>query len=329
MTLKMWLTKRRLPTTPVKEVNSPTTPRWVSALCVTVLSFSPLLAQPEAKQRAVEVEMRNVNFRVDPSIIFEIRRLRGEMIPTSASEPVSFDNRKSFVIRIQSAEIAISARAMSDLLNRYVFAYPGAPLKNLALTIDKGRVKQKGTMHKGIDLPFEVDGRLDATAEGQVRFHADKIKSAHIPFKGLLHLFGEDLSKLINVQQARGIRLEGDDMLLSVDRMTPPPTIQGKVTAVRLEGDRIVQTFGGPPPKPLPLPYKARNYIYHRGGILHFGKLTMTDADLLIVDQSPATPFDFSLADYNRQLTAGYSKNTAAHGLIVFMPDYGSLSKRR
>jgi hypothetical protein len=77
------------------------------------------------------------------------------------------------------------------------------------------------------------------------------------------------------------------------------------VTAVRIEGDRIVQTFGPDNTKALVPHYRARNYIYHRGGVLRFGRLTMTDSDLEIVDQSPSTPFDFSLPDYNRQLVAG------------------------
>jgi hypothetical protein len=76
-------------------------------------------------------------------------------------------------------------------------------------------------------------------------------------------------------------------------------------------------------------PYKAQNYIYYKGGVLRFGKLTMADADLEIVDQSPRTPFDFSLPDYSRQLVAGYSKNTPTHGLIVFMPDFSTLSSSK
>ena len=51
----------------------------------------------------------------------------------------------------------------------------------------------------------------------------------------------------------------------------------------------------------------------------------MNDADLEIVSESQRTPFDFSLPDYNRQLTAGYSKNTISHGLIVFMRDFALL----
>lgn len=56
----------------------------------------------------------------------------------------------------------------------------------------------------------------------------------------------------------------------------------------------------------------------------------MTDADLEIIDGNPRTPFDFSLDEYNRQLVAGYSRNTPSHGLIVHMPDYAQvIAKRR
>lgn len=283
--------------------------------------------KPAAPHPPVEIQMRNVNLHLDPLIVLEIRSLRGQMIPVNESKPVTFDDVNSFFTRIHSAEIAISAKVLSDLLNNYVFAYPGAPLKQIVVTMEHGRMKQKGVMHKGVDVPFEAEGKLDVTSGGEIRFHVDKMSSAHVPFKGLLHLFGEDLSKLIKVKSDRGITLEGDDILLNPGRMLPPPHIEGRVTAVRMEGDRIVQTFGSSNVKALVLPYKARNYIYHKGGILRFGKLTMTDTDLEIVDQSPGNPFDFSLPEYNRQLVAGYSKNTPSHGLIVFMPDLSSLQR--
>lgn len=280
-----------------------------------------------APREPVEVQMRNVNLHLDQSVVLEIRSLRGQMVPTSGIKPVTLDDVNSFGMRIDTAEIALSTKNLSDLLNKYVFAYPGAPLKEIVITVERGRLKQRGVMHKGLDVPFEVDGTLDVTDDGQIRFHAERVSSAHIPFKGLLHLFGEDLSKVINLKRDRGVTLEGDNILLNPGRMLPPPRIQGRVTAVRLEGDRIVQTFRSRDTKALLPPYKAQNYIYHRGGVLRFGKLTMTDADLEIVDQSPRTPFDFSLPDYNRQLVAGYSKNTPAHGLIVFTPDFSTLSR--
>jgi hypothetical protein len=277
----------------------------------------------------VEIQMRNVNLRIEPTVTLQIRNLRGRLIPTG-EEAVTLDKRTSFTVNIDTATLAISTRSLTRLLNSYVFAYEGAPLKNLSVTAKGDRLIQKGTMHKGVDLPFEMEGSVSTTEDGNIRVHADKFKSAHLPFKGLLHLFGEDLSKLINVNEARGVRLEGDDLILFPSRMLPPPHLLGRVTSVRVEGDNIVQVFGGGRQvEALRLPEAAANYIYHRGGVLRFGKLTMHDADLELVDQDPKTPFDFSLSEYNRQLVAGYSKNTPTFGLIVHTPDFAQLEKRR
>jgi hypothetical protein len=69
--------------------------------------------------------------------------------------------------------------------------------------------------------------------------------------------------------------------------------------------------------------------MYYRGGTLRFGKLTMVDTDLLLVDADQKDVFDFSPARYNEHLVAGYSKNTPVHGLIVYMPDLNDLGKAK
>jgi hypothetical protein len=69
--------------------------------------------------------------------------------------------------------------------------------------------------------------------------------------------------------------------------------------------------------------------MFFQGGVLRFGKLTMTDTDLLIVDADPKDRFDFFLDHYNEQLVAGYSRNTPDHGLIVTMPDFATLGPGR
>lgn len=295
----------------------PTVVTWLAVL----FAFAAL----GAEQGVVQVQMRHVSLHLDASTVLEIRRLRGEMVPRRSPEPVTFDDSRSFLTRITSAEIAIDPATLGHLMNSYVFAYRGAPLKNISVSIENGRVRQKGTLHKGIDLPFEVEGPLDVTSSGLIRLHAASVKSAHVPFTGLLHLFGEDLSRLVNLRQDRGVSLQGDDILIDPSRILPPPRISGKVSGVRLEPNKIVLTFGQAPHDELRIPYPAEAYIYHRGGIVRFGKLTMTDADLEIVNQSGAGWFDFSFPEYNRQLVAGYSKNTVIHGLIVFMPDFRSL----
>jgi hypothetical protein len=109
--------------------------------------------------------------------------------------------------------------------------------------------------------------------------------------------------------------------------------VQGRVVAVEVSDTELVQVFGtrpesAPHPRAPPEP-KAPNYMFFQGGVLRFGKLTMTDTDLLIVDAEPKDRFDFFLDHYNEQLVAGYSRNTPDHGLIVTMPDYATLKSDR
>jgi hypothetical protein len=68
--------------------------------------------------------------------------------------------------------------------------------------------------------------------------------------------------------------------------------------------------------------------MYYRGRILRFGKLTMVDADLQIVDADPSDPFDFYLSHLNQQLVAGESRNQADFGLLTTMPDYADIERR-
>jgi hypothetical protein len=142
-----------------------------------------------------------------------------------------------------------------------------------------------------------------------------------------MKFFGVSLQGLIKLHPGYGARIETDDFILDPTGIFPPPRMRGRLTAIRLEPGGIAQTFGGMDSSAsLPRPDSAAvNYMYFRGGTLRFGKLTMTDTDLEILDDNPADPFDFSLDDYNAQLVAGYNKNTEGHGLIVHMPDFKTL----
>jgi hypothetical protein len=65
----------------------------------------------------------------------------------------------------------------------------------------------------------------------------------------------------------------------------------------------------------------------YRDSNLRFGKLTMNQADLMLIDMDPQDPFDFYLDHYQEQLVAGYTKTTLEFGLRVYTRDYNKLHK--
>jgi hypothetical protein len=276
-------------------------------------------AEPRRRAAPVAAVFQNVHLRIAPGVTLEMRRVEGALVPARNGEPPTFDDNDSFLLRVDAGEVAMTPASLTKLLNDYVFAYEGSPLEGIEVSIEDGRLKQKGTLKKGVSIPFSITADLSVTGAGHIRLHPAKISAAGIPSGRLMDLFGLELEDLIASNRAQGFRLENDDFLLDPERLLPSPAIRGKVTSVRVEKDRIVQVFGS---RRARVARQAGNFMSYRGGVLRFGKLTMTDADMRLIDADPADPFDFSPPEYLKHLVAGYSKTTPGGGLRVYMPDY-------
>jgi hypothetical protein len=317
-------------------------------LCLPVLLLAPLACAkrggstpdppggPEnaAKPRPsgsgeVHTQMRGVDFRIDPQVVLEVRDLHGALEPTHEGKPPWFDDPGSFAVRIDSGEIAMTSASLAAMMNHYLFAGPGAPVKDVEVQFRNGHLIQSSTLNKKVPIRATLEGEVSATPDGDLRFHPTKIEAGKLPVTKLLDLLGVELSDVIKSQESKGLKVDGDDLILDPERLLPPPRIRGRVTAVRIEGDRLVQVFGDPAKaRPLSPSFpKARNYMFMSGGILSFGKLTMNGADLQIIDADPKDPFDFFLEKYAGQLTAGYSKTLADKGVAVYMPDSDEVGK--
>jgi hypothetical protein len=301
--------------------------RFLALLGMTLL---PSIGVAQAAPRGpVQVQMERVNFRIDSLIVLQIEYLRGRLLPGEHPGVPYFDDKRSFVLGIDSARIAIGTSDLARLLNQYTFAYPGSPLRSLKLEIEDGRLVQKGSLN---GLSFTVVGDLSVTRNGEIRLQPESVKALGIPVGGLMKMFDLQLQRLIDIREAQGVRLEKNDFILTPSELLPPPRVKGTVGSVTLRDSSVVQIFrraASEPPAPLKPPReKGENYMFFRGGTLRFGKLTMTGADLEIVDADPSDPFDFYLDHYNKQLVAGFDKNTPDHGLIVTMPDFEDLGER-
>jgi hypothetical protein len=280
----------------------------------------------------VQIEMKNVRLHPADGIVLDIAHLRGTMVSRKAGAPPVFDDQQSYVLRVRRAQVAMDVASLQNLLNQHVFAYEGAPVKNLSVTPDHGQLAIKGKLHKGVDVPFSVKTSVSSTADGRMRMHSESMKAVGVPARGLLEFFGLKLDDVMNVKARRGIEVQENDIIIAAGQVLPPPEIAGRLTRVTVDGNRLVQVFddgnGAPPNLTKPSP-AVRNYIYFGGGEIRFGKLTMHDADLQLIDSDPKDPFDFYPSRYNAQLVAGYSKNTAQKGLKTYMPDYNDLNTQR
>jgi hypothetical protein len=278
----------------------------------------------------VRAAMRNVEYHLTDRIIVHIVMLDGKLSPKPGEIPV-FDDKNSFGLDVDSAAIVLSMTALTNDLNDFVFARADAPLKKLSTSTDGEQLVLKGLLMSKGGIPFETSGTMSITPEGMIRVHTTKVKAVKLPVKGLMDLLGLDTQKLLNTKKVEGVTVDKDDLILDPEKILPPPELHGRLTSLKIENGEIHLTFGPDSGKAAAPPVKescgAKNYLHFRGGSVRFGKLTMSDTDLELMDSTPADPFDFSIDHYNQQLVAGYSKMTQSGGLCVHMPDYNKLKQ--
>jgi hypothetical protein len=275
---------------------------------------------------AVKVAMKNVDFHLTDKIVVHIDSLEGKLAPKPGQIPV-FDDKQSFALDADEAKVSVTTQALANDLNDFVFAKHDSPLKNLSVSTKGNQLVIKGLLASKGDLPFETDGTVSVTPEGMIRVHTAKVKALHLPVKGLMDMLGVETSNLLNTKKVQGVTVDKDDLILDPEQVFPPPQIRGHLISIAVRNGEMALEFRSPNAAPMAETTQAantcsaQNFLAFKGGSVRFGRLTMNDSDLELIDSTPADPFDFSIDHYQQQLTAGYSKMTLQGGLCVHVLD--------
>jgi hypothetical protein len=72
---------------------------------IPTIGTEPIPTPTEAAKVPTQTEMRNVDFHVDETTIMKIHQLRGEMVSKQPGTPLNFDNKTSFILKIDRAKI--------------------------------------------------------------------------------------------------------------------------------------------------------------------------------------------------------------------------------
>jgi hypothetical protein len=277
---------------------------------------SPGVSTEDGKPTALYAH--NLMLRKGPNFRVYVRWISGELQRTRRQVNPSFDDPESFVLQIQKGVIHVNIGDIGNYLN--TSSPSGSPLKNISIQPDGDQLKIHGTVHKIIALPVELTGTLSPTPDGRVRLHVTKFDVLKIPLKGLLGGFHIELSDLVNAGNVPGVQIADNDIFFDTQKLLPPPHIHGRITSLRVRPPDIEVIYGNAPDDEASLA-QWHNFLRLRGGALDFGKLTMRNVDLTMIDTSTDQWFDLDLVNYQAQLVNGYTRMTAQAGLEIFMPD--------
>jgi hypothetical protein len=268
----------------------------------------------------------NLMLRKGPDFRIYVRWLVGEMRRTNTNVNPSFDEPESFVLEVQRGVIHANLGDIGHYLNTGAVA--GSPLTNISLEGNGSQISLHGTVHKlHIPLPIGLEGTISPAPGGRIHLHVDKLSILKLPVKGLLGGFHVSVADLMGKTKVAGLEASENDLYFDTQQLLPAPHIHGILTRIRAKSPDIEVMYGDAQDD-VARTEQWHNFLALKGGSLDFGKLTMHNVDLIMIDASKDAWFDLDLVNYQAQLVNGYTRMTPQAGLEIFMPDLDELPKQ-
>jgi hypothetical protein len=125
------------------------------------------IASPTAPDTPIHcgIEMRNVALHVAEGVVLDVRSLDREFVSRKTGEPPVFDDPESYTLRIRAADLAMDSTSLTNLLQQALKAHP-SPLRDVRVTIENGDLHARGTLQKGVPVPFSMTATVSAAADG-------------------------------------------------------------------------------------------------------------------------------------------------------------------
>ncbi|NPT46808.1 hypothetical protein GNZ12_36955 [Paraburkholderia sp. 1N] len=270
---------------------------------------------------------RDVDFRVTGDIGFMIHDMAATLTPTHAGQPIVFDDPTSVTINVHRGDVTLDSAKLTAIFNRYLFQYQGAPLRNMRVVPqDGGTLRITGEMHRDTWVPIVLTGSLSMRNADDLVFHADHVEVAGVGADKLMQAAHVKMADLLKVDTPIA-RLDGDDVVMQVAKLTPPPALRMTITRIDTSSagvrftldDHTVQKIDWPVTMP------PRGMLVE-GGDVKFMRSMPMNIDMALTPLDANAPFVLDLYHYRDQMAAGCFTFDEAGALDVHLPSYTTLA---
>ncbi len=281
------------------------------------------------KSRHTYISLHNVKFHWTGDYFIRTEEADIRVIPLYDERVFNLDDSSSYVLEIIRGAVTAEFPVLEKLFNERTLNYPGAPLKNIRITVDDpendDKITLRGEMRLGTWIDFSVCASISIdTVSNRIIVKSGSISAMGIPFvKGIIDLSGFSLEDLVSIRGDRGIAIAGNDLVIDPFVLFPPPVYSGRLEGVKVFENGLVLKFRTLENYRFPArPRKAQNDVFLVGGIVKLATMRLVYSRTQIVDSMPADDFEFNINDYFRQITRSSTRLTGDGSVVVSMPDY-------
>lgn len=270
--------------------------------------------------------VRDVDFRVTGEIGFAIHSMSATLVGTHPNEPIVFDDPESLTIAVHRGEVTLDDARLTAIFNRYIFGYRGSPLRNMRVAAEPGRLRITGEMNRGGWVPILLTGTLTLPNPRELVFHPEQVQVAGVAADSLMRAAHVRMADLLKVDTPVA-RLSGDDMVMQVARLTPPPALDMKIVKIGVHKGGVDFSLDDGTSAALAFPAgMPQQGMVIRGGDVKFMRSMPMNIDLTILPADPSAPFVLDLYRYREQMAAGTLNFSENGALTVRMPSATTLA---
>jgi hypothetical protein len=251
-----------------------------------------------------------------------VSALSGRVRPTREGNPIVLDDVTSYAIAVDHASLRLTADDVTVLMNRHILPMGNSPIKHVDVSFNDGSIGMSGTMVKlGVSVPFTATAVLSPTSRGDLRVRITDMRAGEIVPKRVMDALGMQMSNIAQPANPQAFHMEGDDMIVPLASMFPPPRFTGRLTAVRVTPAGLFGTIGEQDQADQP-GVQSRSYLRMRGGTVMFAKLTMRDTDMTMVPLDAGRDLGFSPVHYYLQMVGGETISQPDRSLVARVKDF-------
>ncbi len=264
--------------------------------------------------------IKNTNFRVVDNIGFYIPDLVVRATPNDSNSPLVFDDPTSFSLTPLQGSVVLDSGKLEALLNKKVFAFKGATLRNLKVKTATHVLTLSGEMiRKGLWVPFVLKGDIKLQDGHILNFTPWQVITDGEDATKVLKAANVEIDELLTVD-AQGAKLVGSTVVLDTLKLFPAPLLNLKISKAVMEDRGLVLSFDNPGAETDSATLTDSNsYILIKGGDVKFMKAVPTNARVQVMSTSNGADLDFCLYDYRDQLSAGYLKLKEDGAILAYL----------
>lgn len=171
-----------------------------------------------------------------PGATFELQNFSALMTARGNSSPLCFNR----MTEISHGQVFVSNTSLTHLFEQKV-EQSNSKIKNVKVEIKDNLAHLTGTMKKGMDLHFEIEGPVSTDGTNLI-LTAKKIKADGLPVKALLGMVGKHLGDLLQSESVDGVKADGDKLIFVPASISH---VRGHIAKAEMTSQGLMLDFEG------------------------------------------------------------------------------------